>query len=757
MLIMSGAKRKTLTLENKAELIKDAEHGITVTKLSLQYGIGIQSVKDVICITAEAWKGIPSGTILKSWGKIRNEAGEENEQILIDEPVVLQEMVEGVAEFEAIDALLSRNGGSSNTSCEYSEIPPIFIRTNENNAILDFSSNKCDLNTPEYSEVGLISSETEIAHDESPSYNLERQHRDEIQVQQFLALNKSDPMRKRIIYKIRKEVAAVNVLNMGNGELEQLATLMGHSTKTHSEWYRLPSDLYQTAKVSKILLLAQNNSIDRYKGCNLNELELEDEVIDETQDESDNESVVENIQDNDLVEERPSEPLPLTRTMTNEDGDFAVDNASDSEDDCTEVASEADDDQVCSDNEDEEGSNNSNYNTPIIEYVSKDGTKWNSEPGKAGKTSHHNIIRGSIHKVVPPPGKVIEDPIDSFNLFFARSVLELIVQHTNSEAYRILQNKWKPIDSIELQTFLGLWLTVGVNKQSNVDFREYWNAIIGNPIFRATMGKNSKTSYPLSGIPYLGKDGDNRAENLAFTVVTKLCEPYHRTNRNVTFDNYFTRLEVAKSLYANGLTMVGTMRKNKRCIPQEFQPSRSRSVGTNIFGFWKNKRCIPQEFQPSRSRSVGTNIFGFCQNITLVSYVPRKYRAVIFLSTMHYTDKVDSEKDKSEGPAQEQSFTKIKCLASCYGLGGALIQEGKDGSREIVAFASRLLSDVEKRYAQIEREALAIIWAAEYFSEYITGVTTLIFETDHKPLIQIHLGGSRILFRIYYRRNNLNF
>ncbi|KAK9737975.1 RNase H-like domain found in reverse transcriptase [Popillia japonica] len=65
------------------------------------------------------------------------------------------------------------------------------------------------------------------------------------------------------------------------------------------------------------------------------------------------------------------------------------------------------------------------------------------------------------------------------------------------------------------------------------------------------------------------------------------------------------------------------------------------------------------------------------------------------------------------------------------------MQEGKDGSREIVAFPSRLLSDVEKRYAQIEKEALAITWAAEYFSEYITGVTTLIFETDHKPLIQI--------------------
>ncbi|KAK9728850.1 hypothetical protein QE152_g17032 [Popillia japonica] len=75
----------------------------------------------------------------------------------------------------------------------------------------------------------------------------------------------------------------------------------------------------------------------------------------------------------------------IFRDNDDEDGDFAVDNASDSEDDCTEVASEADDDQVCSDNEDEEGSNNSNYNTPIIEYVSKDRTKWNSEPGKAEK------------------------------------------------------------------------------------------------------------------------------------------------------------------------------------------------------------------------------------------------------------------------------------------------------------------------------------------------------------------------------------
>ena len=109
---------------------------------------------------------------------------------------------------------------------------------------------------------------------------------------------------------------------------------------------------------------------------------------------------------------------------------------------------------------------------------------------------------------------------------------------------------------------------------------------------------DSKTSYPLSGIPYLGKEGPNRTENLASMVVNKSCQPYYRTNRNVTFDNYFTSLDVANSLLQNGLTVVGTMKRNKRCIPQCFLPSRTRDVESNIFGFGKN--------------------------VTLVSYVPRK-------------------------------------------------------------------------------------------------------------------------------------
>ncbi|KAG5862553.1 hypothetical protein JTB14_023590 [Gonioctena quinquepunctata] len=77
----------------------------------------------------------------------------------------------------------------------------------------------------------------------------------------------------------------------------------------------------------------------------------------------------------------------------------------------------------------------------------------------------------------------------------------------------------------------------------------------------------------------------------------------------------------------------------------------------------------------------------------------------------------------------------ISADSSSYGLGVCLIQTS-EGKNEIVAYASRLLSDTEKRYAQIEREALALAWAADSFSEYITGILILL-QTDHRPLIQV--------------------
>lgn len=51
----------------------------------------------------------------------------------------------------------------------------------------------------------------------------------------------------------------------------------------------------------------------------------------------------------------------------------------------------------------------------------------------------------------------------------------------------------------------------------------------------------SETSYTLVGIPYLGQAGQNRIINLALRFVIELCEPYFRTDKNITFNNYEPR------------------------------------------------------------------------------------------------------------------------------------------------------------------------------------------------------------------------
>ena len=77
--------------------------------------------------------------------------------------------------------------------------------------------------------------------------------------------------------------------------------------------------------------------------------------------------------------------------------------------------------------------------------------------------------------------------------------------------------------------------------------------------------------------------------------------------------------------------------------------------------------------------------------------------------------------------------TKLSADASSYGLGAVLLQEADKQWRPI-AYASRSMSETEQRYAQIEKEALAITWACEKFSDYILGKPIQI-ETDHKPLV----------------------
>ena len=73
----------------------------------------------------------------------------------------------------------------------------------------------------------------------------------------------------------------------------------------------------------------------------------------------------------------------------------------------------------------------------------------------------------------------------------------------------------------------------------------------------------------------------------------------------------------------------------------------------------------------------------------------------------------------------------IQTDASSKGLGSCLMQDGHP-----ISFASRALTDCETRYAQIEKELLAIVFACEKFNNYVYGREVLV-QSDHKPLESI--------------------
>lgn len=78
---------------------------------------------------------------------------------------------------------------------------------------------------------------------------------------------------------------------------------------------------------------------------------------------------------------------------------------------------------------------------------------------------------------------------------------------------------------------------------------------------------------------YAGKQptGPYNLKNDAHSVVTRLLRHCSGTGRNVTTDNYFTSVPLANDLVHNhNITLVGTLRKNKREVPPIFLDSQIR-------------------------------------------------------------------------------------------------------------------------------------------------------------------------------------
>lgn len=132
---------------------------------------------------------------------------------------------------------------------------------------------------------------------------------------------------------------------------------------------------------------------------------------------------------------------------------------------------------------------------------------------------------------------------------------------------------------------------------------------------------DSATYYLQKFEVYVGRqpDGPFKLPSDTASLVKRMIEPISGTGRNVTMDNWFTSVPLAKSLLEeHKLTVVGTLRKNKPEIPRSFQPEKNREATSSLFGFQKD--------------------------LTLCSYVPKPKKAVLLLSTMHHNSNVEGDR-----------------------------------------------------------------------------------------------------------------
>uniref|UniRef100_A0A1I8N7Z3 PiggyBac transposable element-derived protein domain-containing protein n=1 Tax=Musca domestica TaxID=7370 RepID=A0A1I8N7Z3_MUSDO len=162
---------------------------------------------------------------------------------------------------------------------------------------------------------------------------------------------------------------------------------------------------------------------------------------------------------------------------------------------------------------------------------------------------------------------------------------------------------------------------------------------------------DSATKYMFTAIPYLGKSSNTNNVPLGEYYVKELSKPIHGTSRNITYDNWFTSVPLAKNLLKEPykLTLVGAIRSNKREIPELMKNARSREVGTARF-------CYDGP-------------------LTLLSYKPKPSKMVFMLSSCNEKGTIDERSGKYVGDDESNPVISSSTIANVGSKDQCLTQE----------------------------------------------------------------------------------
>ncbi|GBP45216.1 PiggyBac transposable element-derived protein 4 [Eumeta japonica] len=142
------------------------------------------------------------------------------------------------------------------------------------------------------------------------------------------------------------------------------------------------------------------------------------------------------------------------------------------------------------------------------------------------------------------------------------------------------------------------------------NFRQYIPSKPNKYVIKIYALTDAKMFYTHTMEVYVGKqpNGPNQVDNSGLALVLRLSENIYNTGRNITCDNFFTSIPLIDKLESqHKLTVIGTIRKNKRELPKHF---------TEI-----------------RGRAEKSSLFGHRGNCSLVSYVPKKGKNVLLVSS----------------------------------------------------------------------------------------------------------------------------
>ncbi|XP_035988167.1 uncharacterized protein LOC110367769 isoform X3 [Fundulus heteroclitus] len=141
-----------------------------------------------------------------------------------------------------------------------------------------------------------------------------------------------------------------------------------------------------------------------------------------------------------------------------------------------------------------------------------------------------------------------------------------------------------------------------------------------------------KSKYICNVLPYLGKDPSGLGgERLSETVVMRLMEPFMDKGRTVTTGNFFTSLSLAQRLLSQKTTILGTVDKRRREIPQSARRMEGPEFTTQVFS---------------------------TTGATLTVYAAKRKKAVYVLSSMHSV--VETEDGTKRKPNTVTQYNRTK-------------------------------------------------------------------------------------------------